>query len=139
MQKLLFALGLCLLISCAQHTENNTEYYRAIHQQDTAYLTISRVENQFYGQYEIHYNGQAFIDSGAVSGIIKKDTLRGNFEYFPYGGGQKKRKPVIFLEKNNQLLLGKGLTYTLFQITYFDESVPFDFSKPEFVFERVSK
>lgn len=127
------------VFSCAQHTDKNKQYYRAINKKDTAYLSINRVNNKFYGQYEIRYSGQAFIDSGDVSGIIKKDTLRGDFHFLPYGGGSWKRKPIIFLEKNGQLLLGKGATYTLFNISYFRENVPFDFNNPEFVFEKLKK
>lgn len=130
---------LFFVLGCEQHTEKNKQFYRAINKKDTAYLSIIRVKNKFYGQYEIRYSGKAFIDSGDVSGIIKKDTLRGDFHFMPYGGGSWKRKPIIFLEKNGQLLLGKGATYTLFNISYFRENVPFDFSNPEFVFEEVKK
>ncbi|WP_432222071.1 hypothetical protein ACRASX_00600 [Flavobacterium sp. TMP13] len=128
-----------LIFSCAKHDEKNKQFYRAIANQDTAYLSIIRLENKFYGQYEIRYNGKAFIDSGDVTGIIKKDTLRGTFHFKPYGGGEWRRKPIIFLEENGKLLLGKGFVHSFLKIAYFDETVPFDFSKPDFVFDEITE
>ncbi len=128
-----------LLFSCKQHHEDDKKYYKAIHLKDTAYLSIHRAEDQFYGQLEIRYGGKTMKDSGSVSGFIKKDTLRGNFKYLPYGGGESKRKPIIFLVENDKLILGKGATYTLFGITYFHKKAHFDFHNSDFIFEEIKK
>lgn len=132
----LLVITIATFLSCTKHDDKNKLYYKAINNQDTAYLSINRLENKFYGQLEIRYGGQGVKDSGAVSGLIKADSLRGNFNFAPYGGGEYQRKPIIFLEKDGKLILGKGATYTLFKITYFRKDVPLDFSRPEFVFEE---
>lgn len=125
------------LLSCTLHDDKNKLYYKAINNQDTAYLSINRLEHKFYGQLEIRYGGQGIKDSGTVSGLIKADSLRGNFNFAPYGGGQHQQKPIIFLKKDGKLILGKGATYSLFKIVYFRKDVPIDFSNPEFVFEEI--
>lgn len=137
MHKLVILSLLFLVFGCAKHDEKNKHYYRAIHERDTAYLSINKVDEQFYGQLEFSYGGRNIKDSGTVSGFIKKDTLRGNFNFAPYSGGKNKRRPIILLEKNGKLLLGKGATYTLFNIAYFRKDIPFDFTNPEFVFEEI--
>ena len=127
-----------LVLNCTSHKEKPT-FYRAINKTDTAYLKISKLDEQYFGSLEIHYGGAALKDSGTVSGVFKKDTLKLIFHYLPHTGGERKRKPLSLLQKDNKLLMGKGHIITFMEIAQFDTKTPIDYSHPEFVFEEVKK
>lgn len=127
-----------LLLSCnSKVTTDEYHYivYRAIHNQDTAILSININDNRFYGQYEVsHY--KIGKDSGDVRGSIKGDTLRGLFNYISYGGGLK-RIPLALLKKEGQLFLGNGVIGTYMNIPCFMPGMPIQYDNAEFVFEEI--
>lgn len=95
--------------------------------QDTGKLLIKHTKSTFRGVLEITYNA-TYKDSGDVRGAIKGDTLIGDFSYQHYGLPKWIREPIVFLRRNNELIMGKGATVFTAGIPHFDPSVPIDFS-----------
>lgn len=126
------------LISC-NSKEDKSQYnrfvYRAIHDKDTAVLTININDKRFYGNYERSYY-KIGKDSGAVRGDIKGDTLRGDYHYIS-NGGSLKRIPLALLKKENKLFLGTGVIATYFNLPCFMPGIPIDYKESKFIFEEV--
>jgi hypothetical protein len=132
----LILLLVFLFIGCNSKEKNfnsDRHIYQAIHNKDTAILSISITKTRFHGQYEIRYD-RFGKDSGDVRGDIKGDTFRGDFHYFSFGGGMK-RVPLALLRKQNKLYLGKGVIGTYFNLPCFVPDVPIDYNNSNFVFE----
>ena len=123
------------LYSCNLNKKESPSIYRAIHNKDTALLSLSIDKNRFFGQYEVQY-GKTGKDSGSVRGEIIGDSLRGLYTYISYGGSWKK-VPIAFLKKDNTLILGKGATTTLLDMPCFVPGVPIDYTNPDFIFEKI--
>ncbi|MDR7211538.1 hypothetical protein [Flavobacterium piscis] len=134
---LFLSLILVLLFSCNSKEEKdkyNPVVYRAVHNKDTAILSININDKRFYGRYEIsHY--KIGKDSGDVRGDIKGDTLRGDFHYISYGGGWK-RIPLALLKKDNKLFLGSGVIGTYMNLPCFMPGTPIDYENSKFIFEE---
>ena len=128
------------LISC-NLTEDKEKYnhisYSAVHNKDTANLSININDKRFYGRYEILYH-KIGKDSGDVRGDIKGDTLRGDF-HFISNGGSWKRTPLSLLKKENILYQGQGVIGTYFNLPCFVPDQPIEYDKSEFVFGEVRK
>lgn len=131
-------IGSIILFSCNSKDEKdkyNHIVYRAVHNSDTAVLSIYINDKRFYGQYEIS-NYETGKDSGDVRGIIKNDTLRGDFHYISYDGGWK-RIPLALLKKENKLFLGSGIIGTYLNLPCFMPGTPIDYDNTKFVFEEI--
>lgn len=115
----------------------NRLLYRAVKGKDTAILDIKINDNRFYGRYEILYH-KIGKDSGDVRGDLKGDTLRGDF-HFISNGGSWKRIPIALLQKDNKLILGKGVIGTYFNLPLFLPEVPIEYNNSEFVFEKMEE
>lgn len=115
----------------------NRLLYRAVKGKDTAILDIKINDKRFYGRYEILYH-KIGKDSGDVRGDLKGDTLRGDF-HFISNGGSWKRIPIALLQKDNKLILGKGVIGTYFNLPLFLPEVPIEYNNSEFVFEKMEE
>ncbi|SNR92858.1 hypothetical protein [Flavobacterium sp. ov086] len=137
---LLVVVVFSFIISC-NNKEDKSQYnqvmYRAVHNKDTAVLSLNINNKRFYGRYEISYY-KTGKDSGDVRGDIKGDTLRGDFHYISNGGSWK-RTPIAILKKENKLFLGTGVIGTYFNLPLFMPDQPIEYDKSEFVFEEVKK
>ena len=128
------------LFSCNSKEEKdryNRLLYRAVNGKDTAILDININDKRFYGRYEILYH-KIGKDSGDVRGDLKGDTLRGDF-HFISNGGSWKRIPIALLQKDDKLILGKGVIGTYFNLPLFLPEVPIEYNNSEFVFEKMEK
>ncbi|WP_216849037.1 hypothetical protein [Pedobacter sp. L105] len=117
------------------HNENKVSY-RAVNKVDTANLKIILNEKEFYGQFEINYNG-VYKDSGDVNGLIKGDTLKGTFHYQHYGIETWHRIPISLLKKEKRLIMGVGQMEIFMNMTFFTKNIPIDYQHPKFIFEKV--
>jgi len=132
-------LVLALLITSCGNNQKPTQLtyvkYVAHKQGDTAIVLLNQSKEMFTGTMMINEHG-VFRDSGTVKGLVKGDTLIGEFHFLHYKL-EWKRKPVAFLMKNNHLIMGEGITKMTVGIPHFDPSVPIDFSEDkQFVFFR---
>ena len=136
---ILVSLSIMFLISC-NNKEDKSQYnqvmYRAIHNKDTAILSLNINDKRFFGRYEISYY-KTGKDSGDVRGDIKGDTLRGDFHYISNGGSWK-RIPLALLKKENSLILGKGIAGTYMNLPCFIQG-SLSYQNPDFVFEEIQK
>jgi hypothetical protein len=110
-------LILFALISCKPDKSPQTNFYKATEKENVALLTLTVVENSFYGHYEIRY-GSSGKDFGEIRGTKVGDTLRGKFKYLSYGGNQK-LEPFVLLKHGDILKLGSGVTATYMNIPYY--------------------
>lgn len=125
----LIILITALIAAC--QAEPQTKFYVGINGPDTAHLTLNIIDGSFYGKYEVRK--RSYTDrKGDIRGKIKGDTLLGDYHYFPYGGGTKKRIPIAFLQKDNELLMGKGVVSSYMGIPFFVSNIPIDYEDPEF-------
>jgi len=135
---ILIALFVVSIYGCDfREKKEKRTFYRAINGKDTAILSLSTLENRFWGKYEIRY-GKMGKDSGEVRGEFIGDTLRGVYNYISYGGSLK-QAPIALLKKNNKLLLGKGIVSSLMDMPIYVPEIPIDYTNSEFVFEEISK
>jgi len=135
----ILCIGIAFLISActskeAKHDQVKKLYY-SVNKSDTAQLNIVLNEKEFYGQYEINYGG-LYKDSGDVSGVIKRDTLKGTYRYQHYGTEAWHRIPISLLKKENKLIMGIGVMEIYMNMTFFKKTVPIDYQNPKFVFEQ---
>ena len=126
-----------LVISCNNSSDrsNTLAYktYKAYNNGDTATAIIYHSKEMFKGTLEIQYKG-TYKDSGNVKGVVKGDTLIGEFHFLAYKLAWH-RKPVAFLMKKNRMVMGQGLTKLTVGIPHFYPGVPVDFNEKErFVF-----
>lgn len=129
-------LLLCSLASCGKSGSNKSETkkYTAVNNRDTASMSLTLYENEFYGKLMITKPGKV-IDAGEIEGKIVGDTLIGNFFYTQHGWAHKKRKPLALLLKNGKYIQGTGLTSVFMGIPSF---VPasISFESPTYVFDE---
>lgn len=134
--------GLFMLMSgCFQNGSKRTPSrpltkYIAHHDIDTAIALIDLSENSFKGLLEINYHG-AFKDSGEVKGVVKGDTLIGDYHFQHYKLPKWFRKPITFLKKGDKLIMGEGVLKLTVGIPHFHPAIPIDFDENKrFVFEK---
>lgn len=82
-----------LIFNSCRLSDDKTEEYIAIHDKDTAYLTISFYEDVFQGKMIIK-GFRDDIENGSIRGKISGDILIGDFLYKPYKA--QKRKALSF-------------------------------------------
>ncbi|SOD12373.1 hypothetical protein [Pedobacter xixiisoli] len=128
-----------LLIACNGRNNQPTKLtyikYISHYEYDSAVVVINKSKKIFSGYLRIG-NGGDNIDSGQVKGVVKGDTLIGEF-HFKHYQLEWKRKPVAFLVKKDTLVMGEGLMKLTVGIPHFDPSVPIDFKdKKRLVFVR---
>ncbi|WP_157273839.1 hypothetical protein [Pedobacter sp. BAL39] len=109
--------------------------YTAIKNLDTARLSVDIVPSTFKGVLQINYD-QTYKDSGDVQGIVKGDTLIGDYSYKHYKLKLWKRKPIALLKKGDTLMMGEGIIKNTFGRIYFDQTVPISYSSSSFVFVK---
>jgi hypothetical protein len=83
------ALMLFILCGCSRPNEvkvveSNSASYIAVAGPDTAWLDLTIKGATFKGRCAINYNNR-FVDSGEVRGLIRGDSLLGDFHYLHYG------------------------------------------------------
>jgi len=110
--------------------------YKAVYKKDTANLMIVLNDKDFYGQFEINYNG-LYKDSGDVNGIVKGDTLKGTYHFQRYGIEKWHRIPIALLKKEDKLIMGVGTMEIFMNMTFFKKTVPIDYQKTKFTFEKL--
>ncbi|QNK62900.1 hypothetical protein H7F33_20580 [Pedobacter sp. PAMC26386] len=110
--------------------------YVAVKGADTAVLKLVVTGSQFKGQYEVNYHS-SFKDSGDVKGVIKGDTLLGDYNFQHYGMEKWDRVPITFLKRDGKLILGAGTVETYFSKSYFKAGTQVDYSDPKFVFLKI--
>ena len=114
-----------------------TTRYVAYSKGDTAIATLVESPSLFKGVLEIRYEG-SYKDSGDVRGFIKGDTLMGDYHYQSYWLPIWKRKPVIFLRRNGNLVLGKGIVKFTMGIPHYNPSYPVEYDESKsFVFKKL--
>lgn len=122
-----------LLIACGSKSNKPTQLtyvkYVAHHDGDSAIAIINKSKKIFSGSLLISHGGDN-IDSGQVKGIVKGDTLIGEF-HFKHYQLEWKRKPVAFLMKKDRIIMGEGLMKLTVGIPHFDPSVPINFDDKE--------
>ena len=118
-----------LLVACGGKTKSPTQLtyvkYISHYEGDSAVVVINKSKKIFSGSLQISHGGDN-IDSGQVKGVVKGDTLIGEFHFMHYKL-EWKRKPVAFLMKKDTLVMGEGLMKLTVGIPHFDPSVPIDF------------
>ena len=127
-----------LLYGCRPNEADNKvllSSYIAINGSDTAWLNLKMGGTSFKGYCEINFNNK-YKDSGTVKGMIKGDTLIGDFHYFHYGL-EWKRIAIVFLRKDNKLIMGEGQQYTYLGIPFFQPNRPLEYDSVKFVFQKI--
>ncbi len=119
----------------SKQTIRETTKYIAFKDQDTAKAELYISKEIFKGILEID-NGTA-KDSGEVKGVVKGDTLIGDYSFQRYGLKQWKRKPVVFLKKDDLLIMGEGKTVNTWGRIHFDPTVPIRYTDSNFVFKKL--
>lgn len=132
-----FFNGCFIFITSCNDVKEKKTFYRAVKDNDTAFLRITTYDKRFYGTYEVYYGSRFTKDSGSVEGLISGDTLRGKFRYRSYGGSNA-INPVIFLMRNGKLIQGKGVIATYMGISHFMPQNPINFND-SFVFDSCSQ
>jgi hypothetical protein len=104
----LICVSLLFLMGCGGPTYDS-QYFRAISEdkKDTAFLKLQLSSTNFYGDYQVNYNGNE-KDDGTISGHVNGDTLIGKYTYLSRDH-VKSSSPVAFLKSNENLKLGSGL------------------------------
>lgn len=138
-EKIAFLFAVLSLFGCHSGGDRGGKpiktLYKAICKDDTAKLNIQVDGNAYEGQLEINYHGQ-YKDSGAVYGIIKKDTLKGTYNFQHYGMDRWEKIPIALLKKGSKLILGVGEMEIYMNMTYFKKTVPIDYQNVKFKFEK---
>ena len=136
-QGILMLFILALTYGCKKNDiKNYRTFYYAVHESDTAILSIGTHKDRFFGQYEIYYGNRSVKDSGNVEGTISGDTLRGKFRYRAFGGTINV-KPIIFLKQQEKLILGSGVTAIFMNIPYYMPGT-IEFENSKFTFLKTS-
>lgn len=108
--------------------------YTAIRAGDTAIASMHISKSTFKGVMEIHYEGD-YKDSGDVKGVIKGDTLIGDYHFQHYGLPQWKRDPIAFLRKGDKLIMGQGIIKLTMTIPHYNPAIPINYDeRKQFVF-----
>jgi hypothetical protein len=133
-------LFMIALYSCSQpgevkKTERRTASYQAIQGADTALLELTTKGSTFKGKCAIRF-GSKFTDSGEVKGLIRGDTLLGDFHYLHYGL-EWKRVAFALLKEGELLYMGEGDQGEYFNIPYFKPNGP-SFDSVKFVFRPIA-
>ena len=118
----------------SKQTSRKTVTYIAFNNKDTAKAELYISAEIFKGILEID-NGTS-KDSGTVNGIVKGDTLIGDYNFQRYGLKQWKRKPIVFLKRGNTLIMGEGKTINTWGRIHFDPAVPIRYPDSNFVFTK---
>lgn len=116
--------------------ESNSASYIAIAGPDTAWLDLTIKGTTFKGRCAINYNNK-FVDSGEVKGLIRGDSLLGDFHYLHYGL-EWKRVAFALLKKADKLAMGEGGQGAYFNIPYFKPD-ELRFDSVRFVFQKMEK
>lgn len=130
----------CLLYSCSspnevKKIESHAASYLAVNGGDTARLELTIKGTTFKGKCAIRF-GDKFTDSGEVKGLIRGDTLLGDFHYLHYGL-EWKRVAFALLRKDQELYMGEGDQGEYFNIPYFKPDGP-SFDSVRFVFRPIA-
>lgn len=134
---LLFNVSL-LLYGCRPNKVDNKALqssYIAINGSDTAWLNLNIGATSFKGHCEINFNNK-YKDSGAVKGMIKGDTLIGDFHYLRYKL-EWKRIAIALLRKDDKLIMGEGQQYIYLKIPFFNPGSPIRYDSVKFVFQKI--
>ncbi len=107
--------------------------YIAIKESDTARAILEILPGTFKGTLEINYHG-IYKDSGNIKGVVKGDTLIGEFNYQQYRLPAWMRKPLNLLKTKDQFIMGEGRVKYTFGRVHFDPKVPMIYSDTNFVF-----
>jgi len=114
--------------------ESSSASYIAIDGSDTARLDLRIKGTTFKGRCAISY-GDRYVDSGEVKGLVRGDSLLGDFHYHHYGL-EWKRIAFALLKDGDQLAMGEGGQGEYFNIPYFKpEELRFD--SVRFVFRKI--
>jgi hypothetical protein len=138
---LLFNLSLLFfsLSGCSQNEVDRKvlkSSYIAINGSDTAWLNVVIGDASFKGQCEINFHNK-YKDSGNIKGMIKGDTLIGDFHYLRYGL-EWKRIAIALLRKDDKLIMGKGAQGVYLKIPYFIPEIPIKYDSAKFVFQKIA-
>lgn len=133
------ALMLLILCGCSRPNEvkvveSNSASYIAVAGPDTAWLDLTIKGATFKGRCAINYNNR-FVDSGEVRGLIRGDSLLGDFHYLHYGL-EWKRVAFALLRKADILAMGEGGQGEYFNIPYFKPD-ELRFDSVRFVFQKI--
>lgn len=139
-QKFKFLLLFGLLYSCSRpnevkRVESNAASYIAVAGVDTAWLDLNIKGTTFKGKCAISF-ADKFTDSGEVRGLIRGDTLLGDFHYLHYGL-EWKRVAFSLLRKADTLIMGEGEQGEYFNIPYFKPG-ELRFDSVKFVFRKLN-
>ena len=120
-------LLILLLYSCSRPNEvktieSHSATYVAIDGNDTAKLELTTKGTTFKGKCAINVAGR-YTDSGEVKGLVRGDTLLGDFHYLHYGL-EWKRVAFALLRKGQELHMGEGDQGEYFNIPYFKADGP---------------
>jgi len=132
-------LLLLLIYGCSRPNEvkvleSSSASYIAVDGPDTATLELSIKGSTFKGRCAINFAGR-YIDSGEVRGLVRGDSLLGDFHYLHYGL-EWKRVAFALLKDGDRLAMGEGRQGEYFNIPYFKpEELRFD--SVRFVFQKI--
>ncbi|MFD2597944.1 hypothetical protein ACFSQ3_03185 [Sphingobacterium corticis] len=128
------------LFSCNQFQQEEAASdgvnYVAIKSPDTAYLTLSKHGDRFFGKLLIRKPGLV-VEFGEVRGEIKDDIFIGDYPYLPFGDRYHKRKGFALKDSSGYLIRGYGTHHIYMGIPYLVEGT-ISFPQDGFVFERTS-
>lgn len=138
--KFKFLLLFGLLYSCTRpnelkRIESTAASYIAVAGVDTAWLDLNIKGTTFKGKCAISF-ADKFTDSGEVRGLIRGDTLLGDFHYLHYGL-EWKRVAFALLRKEDALFMAEGEQGEYFNIPYFKPG-ELRFDSVKFVFRPIT-
>ena len=131
---LLFLVYGCSRPNEVKVLESSSASYIAVDGPDTATLELSIKGSTFKGRCAINF-ARRYIDSGEVRGLVRGDSLLGDFHYLHYGL-EWKRVAFALLKDGDQFAMGEGGQGEYFNIPYFKpEELRFD--SVRFVFQKI--
>lgn len=139
--KYLFLIVPLFIFSCGNdegRKQKPMSSYVAVKKRDTGRISLNIAPSTFKGVLQINYD-QTYTDSGDVQGIVKGDTLIGDYSYKHYKLKLWKRKPIALLRKGDTLVMGEGIIKNTFGRIYFDQTVPIEYPDSGFVFVKAAE
>ncbi|TKC09397.1 hypothetical protein [Pedobacter frigoris] len=132
---LIMALEGCIQTGYEDVSKNPIIRYVADNNGDTAIATIEMLSPAtFKGVLEIRYRG-AYKDSGDIRGVVRGDTMIGDYNFQHYGLPKWNRNPLALLKRGDRLIMGEGMVMYTVGIPHYNPNTPIDYDESKrFVF-----
>lgn len=124
-------------VSKEAETSVKSECYEAVYENDTVNLKLNTFKN---GKITGNMNMKiefAPEKTGEVKGEFRGDTLFADYTFTQGENKQVFKNPMVFLRRNNELILGNGSIVTSLGVSYFEKGKPIDFEKVKYKFKSM--